>query len=201
MTRELLRDLDPVRTDDPFLDPDGATARAVLAAARTRPGGATRPPRRRGRLAAGATAALAAAAVVALVAGGGSHALSAQAAMVRAAERTATAKSGVIVWHLDANGHATRREETRIHFDGDNVSAARIRQDSGGSVTTSEVRFVAGNLYVGHGDRWRRLYTIGTVVGIDFGTLMSDRAFVRPRVDYAGMGQPQAITAPRVVTR
>ena len=126
--------LDPVRPDDPFLDPDGEPA----AACRGRDA-APRPAARRPRaLAAAGVAAAALAAIVALPRGE-----SAQAAIVHAAERTAAHDSGRIVWRLEApDGEVT----TVFRFRAPTRRSRPIAEPAAGAAISNRVRSAAGSI-------------------------------------------------------
>ncbi len=139
-TLDLLRRLDPLDMGTTAeLDPDGASAhrvRAAAIAAAQQPGLAThrprRAPRHAPRLAAGATAVAALATValaIGLPGGGGDSPTrpgpaSARAALVSAAERTSAFTSGHIVWHWvydHADPDIDLKMTNEVRYDGSDV--------------------------------------------------------------------------------
>jgi hypothetical protein len=134
---------DPIRLDDPFLDPDGPQARAILSAALSQ----TRPRRRRRLLPALAATATALAALLVAI----PHRDDSLAAMRRAAARTADATSGRILWHVESPAAVV---EDDIRFDGADWDLAGSATPPGGATQRGESRMVAGRLYGLHDGAW-----------------------------------------------
>lgn len=175
-TLDLLRRADPL-TVGADLDPRGATATRVRAAAMTAPPTARpRVERRRAplRLAAAAVTAGVVAAVAIAVGvvpdgeggGPGGGPAEARAALVSAAERTAAYTSGHIVWKMafdtPLGGHADL--STDVRFEGSSVdltNASLVDEPNQGvdhHRTSNDYRTVDGKAYwrYGHARRWSR---------------------------------------------
>jgi hypothetical protein len=148
-TDTILRAADPLAGRDADLDPRGAMAARIRAGALAAP--ATTPAHRNAhprRLALAAVAALALAAALAVALPGGRPTPpGARAALVSAAERTASFTSGHIVWRMTYDKPALDLTND-VRFDGsDFANAMTSRFLDSGRVSHVEIRIVGGRQY------------------------------------------------------
>ncbi|WP_445147883.1 hypothetical protein [Baekduia sp. Peel2402] len=152
-TDTILRAADPLRDDDHDLVPNGAMATRVRAGAQ-REGDAPRTAPRRGRLAlaGGLAVALAAAAVAVGLPGSGSsptRPADARAALVSAAEKTATFTSGKITWRV-------AQDDVKLGSVLDTTTALRYEgEDFDSTMTSSALPGQTGGARTVGGRTWR----------------------------------------------